>query len=221
MLKLIPKSLARQVADVLTDRIFTMALKPGDRIIEAKIAKELEVSQTSVREALLIMEQTGLVDNTSRRGTYVTTLTSEDIAALYDIMTHLYVMNVEKLSGKIRESFMDLNRKMLDEMEATALSEDWQGCYQAVFSIGSAMLSLAESRLLRNATEYFWNNKRRIEYLTIKHRRKELKTISNHFKTMFEAIQSKDRDWLKASIKQYMDYEKEVAIEVFRTEYGS
>lgn len=48
------ETLAEKIAKHLEDRIVRMEIKPGERLVEVKIAEELGVSQSSVREALRI-----------------------------------------------------------------------------------------------------------------------------------------------------------------------
>lgn len=58
----------------LEEAIFTGKLRPGDRLIEQQVCAELQVSRTTVREALLMLERTGLVQSLPRKGTFVTHL---------------------------------------------------------------------------------------------------------------------------------------------------
>lgn len=64
-------SLATQVKEALLDRILKGKYKPGDRLIELSIAKELGVSQAPVREAFQILEAMRLVESQPNRGTRV------------------------------------------------------------------------------------------------------------------------------------------------------
>src|SRR5262245_51265377 len=72
---------ARLVDDVrqsLEDAILTGEIKPGERLIETRISEQLEVSRTTVREALLMLERQGLVQTRPRRGTFVARLSRQD-----------------------------------------------------------------------------------------------------------------------------------------------
>lgn len=58
----------------LQQAIFSSKLRPGDRLIEHQLCKELKVSRTTVREALLMLKRDGLVQSVPRQGTFVTDL---------------------------------------------------------------------------------------------------------------------------------------------------
>ncbi len=79
--KLRAPSHARLVDDVcqsLEEGILSGQIKPGERLIETRIAEQLGVSRTTVREALLMLERQGLVETRPRRGTFVTRLSRQD-----------------------------------------------------------------------------------------------------------------------------------------------
>ena len=72
-------SLGAMVADSIRSAIYAGRFKPGDALREMQIARELRVSQTTVREALLQLEHAGLVVREPNRGTRITILSDEDV----------------------------------------------------------------------------------------------------------------------------------------------
>jgi len=77
------KSLAIQVYELIRRQIGSGELGPGDRIRESKFTRELAVSRTPVREALLRLEKDGLVVCSSRRSYNVRRLTVRDVKEIY------------------------------------------------------------------------------------------------------------------------------------------
>lgn len=74
-----------KVQERIRNAIWNGRLKPGDRIVEMQLARELGVSQAPVREALRELEQKGLVVARPRRGTFVTTPSPKSIRELYSL----------------------------------------------------------------------------------------------------------------------------------------
>jgi DNA-binding GntR family transcriptional regulator len=74
---------AQQVADGLSERILAGAFAPGDRLRESAIATELGVARNTIREAVRILELSGLVRYEVNRGAVVISPTSENVEALY------------------------------------------------------------------------------------------------------------------------------------------
>ena len=69
----------RQVFGILKEAVFDGKFQQGELIAEIKIAKWLNVSQATVREALVLLEQNGLVVRQKNRKTQVNRLTTEEV----------------------------------------------------------------------------------------------------------------------------------------------
>src|ERR1043166_7375335 len=63
-----PESLTQLVYQALRDAIISKRLPPGERVSEASLARQLRVSKTPVREALLRLHAIGLVEADGGRG---------------------------------------------------------------------------------------------------------------------------------------------------------
>jgi len=72
-------SLAKQVFFSLKEAVFSGELQPGEAIREMHVAKSMQVSQATVREALVQLQQTGLVVREPNRRTTVTAFSREEI----------------------------------------------------------------------------------------------------------------------------------------------
>lgn len=73
------ETLRQQIARILQEAIFAGQLKPGQLLRELALAKQLGVSQATIREALSDLEQLGLVSKTVHRGTTVTNLSAREV----------------------------------------------------------------------------------------------------------------------------------------------
>ena len=62
---------------------------PGRRLVEQRIAAELGLSRTPVREALRMLEAEGLVVSERNRGAMVRPLSSTEVEDLYGLLKHL------------------------------------------------------------------------------------------------------------------------------------
>ena len=62
------RRLADEVYDQLVTAIMDREIGPDDRLVQEKLAAELQISRTPVREALLRLEQEGVLATSSRGG---------------------------------------------------------------------------------------------------------------------------------------------------------
>jgi DNA-binding GntR family transcriptional regulator len=75
--------LAGEVYDRLVDALVQGTVNPGDRLIQDRLAEELDVSRTPVRDALLRLKEEGVVEPCGRRGYVVRSLSESDVRDLY------------------------------------------------------------------------------------------------------------------------------------------
>lgn len=78
------KSLSEQTYQSLRASILSGELASGDRLIEAKIAQQLQVSRTPIREAIRQLQREGLITPDAGGGLRVTVISVEDVNQLYD-----------------------------------------------------------------------------------------------------------------------------------------
>ena len=88
-LSLTPRALYEEVAELLRQRIYNRELAPGSWIDELKIAEELGISRTPLREALKVLAAEGLVTMKVRRGAYVTEVSERDLHEVYELLSLL------------------------------------------------------------------------------------------------------------------------------------
>ncbi|MFN7943787.1 MAG: GntR family transcriptional regulator [Blastocatellia bacterium] len=97
-------SLKSQLIEVLKGRIFAGTLKAGDALREMHLAREFSVSQATVREALLQLEQLGLAVRMANRGTMVTKLTPQEVRDRLEIRAELDPLACIKASARLTEA---------------------------------------------------------------------------------------------------------------------
>jgi DNA-binding GntR family transcriptional regulator len=83
--KILPSQLERRVYEQLRDEIVAGALRPGEQLVEARIAADLGVSKTPVREALIRLQRDGLVEIEPYRGARVLEPSAEDIREILEL----------------------------------------------------------------------------------------------------------------------------------------
>lgn len=83
------RTLATTTTELLRERILGGVLRPGIRLIEADIAKQLRISRGPVREALATLRAEGLVHEEPRRGVSVSALGAQDIREIYEVRAAL------------------------------------------------------------------------------------------------------------------------------------
>lgn len=88
-------AIPQQVAGFVHDLIIAGELKPGDRVVESRLARSMGIGHPTVREALVALEHQGLVVRKANQGCVVTSLTLKEIEQILDVRSHLEIFAVE------------------------------------------------------------------------------------------------------------------------------
>ena len=106
-------TLKARVVSSIRDAIFAGKFAPGDSLRELHLARELNVSQPTVREALFELEKYGLVIRTPNVGTVVTNLGSDEIREQIELRLLLEKVAAVKASDRMTaDDFRKLERRV-------------------------------------------------------------------------------------------------------------
>ncbi|TYB42213.1 GntR family transcriptional regulator [Actinomadura chibensis] len=86
--------LREQVRDEILDRLLTGGFPVGGRINEVRLAAEIGVSRTPLREALASLAREGVLDARPNRGYWVSALSEREIRETYPIIAQLEVLAI-------------------------------------------------------------------------------------------------------------------------------
>lgn len=209
-----PDNLPELLTRDISEKIIRNELKPGERIFEAKLAEEMGVSRSPVREALRILEKNRLVELIPRKGARVTEITSQHIEWFYDIFEALYGMVARKAAERASESdFQDL-RQALEKIEKAASDDDVQRYYDGIFEFAAVGMRSARNPLLEQMLLELWPSNRRIQYASLLYRKSELKTNVDFFRRIAKYAEEREPEKASEVISQYARNEKAFALEI-------
>ena len=183
-------NITEQIADHLAEKIVLGALSGGDRIQELKIARELDVSRGSVREALLILERRHLIEIVPRRGAIVNTLDGDDAIALLDLLASTERHWLEVLLSKDM-SVIDGAQFAVRKMDIAARDEDLHGMLQAREEFYASLVTSAY-RHTRAVFECLLPSSQVILRELIDRNSLELRDLSRYYGALVEALASRD-----------------------------
>ncbi|MFW6689975.1 GntR family transcriptional regulator [Streptomyces sp. MAR4 CNX-425] len=96
-------SLREQIREHIVEGVVSGRWKPGERIVERRIAVELEVSQTPVREALRELESLRLIESAPNKGVRVRDLTAADLEEIYPVRAGLEQIAAELAAPRLAD----------------------------------------------------------------------------------------------------------------------
>jgi DNA-binding GntR family transcriptional regulator len=137
-----PRSLAEDAADRVREQILAGGFRQGEHLVEAKIAEQLGISRGPVREAFKLLRAEGLLEEEPRRGTFVVSLTPDDVRQIYGLRAALEGRAARLLARSGNPSAIESLRSLADAIEAAVRSEDPAAVSRADLAFHEGLCSL-------------------------------------------------------------------------------
>lgn len=118
------RSLRQELADRLVVAITSGELQPGERLGEIRLARQLGVGQSTLREAFQELEYRGLLTKNDNRGTFVTNLTVELVEEIYAVRMELEPLAAALASGDMTPERIGILHGLLQRMQNSGSADD-------------------------------------------------------------------------------------------------
>jgi len=191
-----------EVGDYLIDAILSGEFRPGDKIVETRISKELQVSQGAVREAIRDLIAKGFLETEPYKGTRVREFTPEELGDYYAVRIRLEIMAVQWAS---RKGSLDLSalQDCVDKMFECARAGDTMNLRKYDIDFHKELVRASGNDFLLKAWEslgnYYW------ALLGIHYGSKGIdpeREASLHVE-LIEALKTHDQDRVAATIEDH------------------
>ena len=162
------KSLSDQVYEYVFHRIKIGKIAVGDKIDEAELIKELGISRTPIREALIQMTSNNLLENVPRKGFFVKSVDEVEMQECFAVIAQLDAYAMELAMPNIEKDHISRMTTAVDKM-SLAISKadedmyyDWEEEFHTVYRevCGNKVLTNMIRELTRKAfrSEAFTKN---------------------------------------------------------------
>lgn len=108
--------ISEQIKEQLIEDIFYRRYKPGDKLVESTLAKDLNVSQTTVREALRSLIAMGFLESEPFKGITVRSFTRQDLWEVYTVRAALESLSIQQLAVKITDEQIEELEQIVEDM---------------------------------------------------------------------------------------------------------
>ena len=107
------RRLADQVYDQIIDAIIQQDIGPDDRLIQEKLAMELQISRTPVREALMRLEQEGVLEVSNRGSFKLYQMSDAEVRELYQSRAAIEGQSARILASKNDPHQLEILKKTI------------------------------------------------------------------------------------------------------------
>ena len=198
-----PVSIRQKVYDYLRNQILYNHIAAGERLVEGRLARQIKVSRTPVREALHILEMEGLIESIPRVGYRVKELRWEDVEELCEIRAVNEILAAQWAIKRITPQELSAMKDNIDTAEAEIKSgqpelfveRDAEFHELLVKASGSERLLELCQMLRRHMLRY------RIESLYVSEN--GLRAVSGH-RRILECLTRKESIGIEAAIRDHL-----------------
>ncbi len=192
-----------EIRNSIKKAIMSGELKPGDRIIETRWAKDLGVSQSPVREAIRELEMIGLVENIPYQGCFVRKVTKKDMKDSYKVRMYLELLGIQDAVKNVDANQIKEIHSILKEMEIAAEANNFDLYIQKDVLFHKKIVAISKNDILLRSWDQCnihdltyigtWVSHRTLEQLSVRH------------EGLYEAIEARDADRAAAEISRHFE----------------
>jgi DNA-binding GntR family transcriptional regulator len=152
-----PESLGDATFEALREAIIAGQLQPGEWLRQEALAKELEVSQITVRDALNRLVGEGLAVRIPYKGVRVVVLSPADLKDIYEMRQLLEGLAAEVAATQITADELEELRELLPETVVDADSESVLRAREANREFHEIVTRASRRRFLIRVLSQIWN----------------------------------------------------------------
>lgn len=155
-IKLERQRLADIVYDQLLEAIRTGAITNDQHLVQEKLAEQMQISRTPVREALLRLEQEGILVSSSRGGFSLYQPSKEEVRELYQARAAIEGQAARIIAVQAEPSTIRILRETV-EREENISSPSVEAYFNANRNIHRKFVELSGNRYLLDMFDNIWN----------------------------------------------------------------
>lgn len=196
------------IIDYLREMILGGEMAPGDTLYESELTKRFGTSRSPVREALLHLEQDGLVKIIPKKGTVVTGIDPDQLKQALFIRTTLETTNIELLCQTITNEQIEILRENVSLQRSLLIHGEYRAIYN---SFDKFHFMLCEFNNLPRVWEIVRKEKISLDRLHAleKNHEPRLELLYEQHKAILSALEERDSRICVELIQNHADFDFE------------
>src|SRR5262245_15879822 len=181
-------------------------LPSGTRLVELDIAAQMGTSQGPVREALQRLEQDGLVERQSRSGTFVTTVSVDEMHEIFEVRSSIEQFAIRRIVAKVSPTQLDELRSAIELMRAAGRAGDMVALVDADMEIHLRLCTWATHPTLLRAWIPLYTQVQRFIVETHPRYFHDLAELADRHAPLLDILRGDDQDAAAQWIHEHIMY---------------
>ncbi|WP_121614665.1 GntR family transcriptional regulator [Virgibacillus halodenitrificans] len=205
---ILQKPLSQLIADQLKKKIWNKEIEFGERLLESDLAESFDVSRSTIREALKILEIEELVISKARKGTYVATFTEKDLDEIIELRTLIETTAFSKALPKLESFHFNTLEEITKEMKIKAQAQDWKALFDLDVQFHRYVVDLCDnSRIIKIYDSLQVQIRTFLMHLDQYY--SSFHSFYEEHQALLEALKTKDSSVVKEKVKNHIVYVEE------------
>lgn len=196
--------LRERIRDRLAERILRGEYPAGARLVETRIARELGVSQASVREAVRDLEAMRLVESVPYRGAKVRGITEDELSEIYPVRAALEELAGRAAATRITPREVTNLDTEFERMSIAARAGDRRAQVQHDFRFHEGIVSAAGNHTLLEVWRSLHVETRTL--VTSMSTQVDLQLITEKHRSVLEAFRARDPERAAKELRDHIEY---------------
>lgn len=193
-----------KIYDFLKTRITNFTYPPGHKLNVRRLAQELGVSQTPIKDALFRLAGEDLVEISSRRGTYVRAVTEKDIAEIYDTRMILEAGAVEAIARSITDEQLEELEDLFQETLSPEAEKDYRIFMEKENEFHLALIRFTGNRRLLKIYKQLNAHMQGVRFRFSKKVAQRLPWTNQEHEAILRALQVRDPERAQEAVRYHL-----------------
>ncbi len=202
-----PKTIRKRVYDYLREKLLRGEVLNNERLIEAKIAREIGTSRTPVREALHSLELEGLIESIPRVGYRVKPISEKEVEEICEIRRALEELAAQWAIEKACDRLIEELRENIEIAEKKVSAGEVKAFVELDAQFHEIIARYSGSQRLLELTQTLRRHMLRYRIQSIYLADNVLRAIEGH-KGILQAIERSDPFEVKQAIQRHLEQSK-------------
>lgn len=206
-----PLTMPEQIAESIAEAVLRGEYHPGDPVREQDLASQFQVSRGPIREALRILEKSGVVRIVPQRGAHITKLSGKEVNDMFEMRRVLLGLLVRKLCPA-EPTLIDAIDREVRALEALLANKDaWDEHSKISLRIGRLMFAACDNERLVETLETLVNQTARYTRLGMREPARRVQSVAG-WRILVTALTANNPDTAAAAVEGLVEASRLAAL---------
>ena len=206
------RSLAEEVTKILRNRILYGEYKIGEKLTESKIADELKVSRTPIRDAFRELEKEQLVEYIPNKGCFARGFSKDDMMDIYEVRAAVEELAIRRAINHADDQQVEELARQLERMRCYTEQNSYEKLLQANEEFHYMIYRITGSRFIVRIMKTYQEYVHLARRETLK-KDDDLPQIYREHEAIYQAIANRDEEAAMKAAGEHLEASARRAME--------